>query len=34
MAKTQVFTEENLSLYDQLVKQYVDGADSKAINSV
>ena len=34
MAKTQVFTEENLSLYDQLVKQYVDGADSKAIKSV
>ena len=34
MAKTQVFTEENLSLYDQLVKQYIDGADSKAIKSV
>ena len=34
MAKTQVFTESNLSLYDQLVKQYIDGADSKAIKSV
>ena len=34
MAKTQVFTEANLSLYDQLVKQYIDGADSKAIKSV
>ena len=34
MAKTQVFTEANLSLYDQLIKQYVDGADSKAIKSV
>ena len=34
MAKTQVFTEENLSLYDQLVKKYIDGADSKAIKSV
>ena len=34
MAKTQVFTEANLSLYDQLIKQYVDVADSKAIKSV
>ena len=34
MAKTQVFTEANLSLYDQLVKQYIDGADSKSIKSV
>ena len=34
MAKTQVFTEANLSLYDQLVKQYIDGADAKAIKSV
>lgn len=34
MAKTQVFTEANLSLYDQLVKQYVDTADAKSIKSV
>ena len=34
MAKTQVFTEENLSLYDQLIKQYVDGADAKSIKTV
>ena len=34
MAKLNVFTLENLSLYDSLIKQYIDAGDAKSIKSV
>ena len=34
MAKLNVFTYENLSLYDSLIKQYIDAGDAKSIKKV
>lgn len=34
MAKLNVFTYENLSLYDSLIKQYINTGDAKAIKKV
>ena len=34
MAKLNVFTLENLSLYDSLIKQYINAGDAKSIKSV
>lgn len=34
MAKLNVFTLENLTLYDSLLKQYINAADAKAIKKV
>ena len=34
MAKLNVFTLENLSLYDSLIKQYINSGDAKSIKSV
>ena len=34
MAKLNVFTLENLSLYDSLIKQYIDAGDAKSIKKV
>ena len=33
MAKSNIFTLENLSLYDSLLKQYINNTDAKAIKS-
>lgn len=34
MAKLNVFTKENLALYDSLIKQYINTGDAKAIKKV
>ena len=34
MAKLNVFTYENLSLYDSLIKQYINAGDAKSIKKV
>ena len=34
MAKLQVLTKENLSLYDSLIKQYINAGDAKSIKKV
>ena len=34
MAKLNVFTKENLALYDSLIKQYINTADAKDIKKV
>ena len=34
MAKLNVFTLENLSLYDSLIKQYINAGDAKSLKSV
>ena len=34
MAKMQVFTYDNLTLYDSLLKGYVDAGDAKSLKTV
>ena len=34
MSKMQVFTYDNLALYDQLLKGYVDAEDAKSLKTV